>query len=137
MSLSLEELLSQKKMQQLVEKKVNHVGTQKYAVTLGYEKHPNGQPIHTRICKVRIEGLNNPYLKEDEVRPFSRRDKLLAHQSYWDKPLFKVFYRKLLDEIPRRSVFYFENEVDLNGWDHACKKLGINNAFVLKTKSQK
>lgn len=132
MSFSLEELLSQQKIQQLVEKKVNHVGTQKYAVTLGYERHPNGQPIYTRICYVKIEGLNCSYLKEDEVRPFSRRDKLLAHQSYWDKPLFKVFYRKLLDDIPRRSVFYFENETDLKAWEHACKKLGINNAFALR-----
>jgi len=134
MSFSLEQLLSQQKIQQLVEKKVNHVGTQKYAVALEYEKHPNGQPIYTRICKVRIEGLNNPYLKEDEVRPYSRRDKLLAHQTYWDKPLFKVFYRKLLDDIPRSSLFYFENETDLTAWEQACKKLGITNAFVLRLK---
>ncbi|MGG2114118.1 hypothetical protein ABFY60_27495 [Lysinibacillus pakistanensis] len=137
MSFSLEQLLNQQQTQQLSTVKKNYVGTQAYAVTLGYEKHPNGQPIYTRICKVRIEGLNTTYFKEDEVRPYSRRDKLLAHQSYWDKPLFKVFYRKLLDEIPRRSVFYFENETDLKGWEHACKKLGINNAYVLKLKSQK
>lgn len=135
MSFSMKELLDQQKLQQLTETKINHVGTQKYAVALDYEKHPNGQPIHTRICWVRIEGLNNPYFKEDEVRPYSRRDKLLAHQSYWDKPLFKVFYRKLLNDIPRSSVFYFDNETDLKGWEHACKKLGINNAFVLRLKS--
>lgn len=132
MSFSMKELLDQQKLQQLTETKINHVGTQKYTVALDYEKHPNGQPIHTRICWVRIEGLNNPYFKEDEVRPYSRRDKLLAHQNYWDKPLFKVFYRKLLNDIPRSSVFYFDNEIDLNGWEHACKKLGINNAFVLR-----
>lgn len=134
MAFSLGELLNQQKLEQLVESKINHVGTQKYAVTLDYETHPNGQPIHTRICKVRIEGLNNTYFKEDEVRPYSRRDKLLAHQSYWDKPLFKVFYRKLLDDIPRQSVFYFETNTDLKGWEHVCHKLGINNAFLLRLK---
>ena len=52
MSFSLKELLDQQKIQQLTETKVNHVGTQKYAVSLSYEKHTNGQPIHTQICKV-------------------------------------------------------------------------------------
>ena len=132
MSFSLEQLLNNQMKEQLAKTKINHVGSQKYAVKLKYEKHPNGQPIHTRICKVHIEGINCSYVKEDEVRPYSRRDKLLSHQSYWDKPLFKVFYRKLLDDIPRRSVFYFENETDLKAWEHACKKLGINNAFVLR-----
>lgn len=134
MSFSLGELLNDKKMAQLVKTKVDHAATQKYALTLGYEKHPNGEPITTRICKVKVEGLNNNYIKEDEVRPYSRRDKLLAHQSYWDKPLFKVFYRKLLDDIPRGSVFYFDNETDLSAWEHACKKLGINNTFMLRLK---
>ena len=55
MSFSLEQLLNNQMKEQLAKSKNNHVGSQKYAVKLEYEKHPNGQPIHTRICKVHIE----------------------------------------------------------------------------------
>lgn len=130
MSFSFKELLNQ----QAVSNLTTHSTTQKqhYCVTLRYETHPNGKPIHTRICYVRIEGMNCTYFKEEEVRPFSRRDRITADQSYWDKPLFKVFYRKLLNDVPKQSVFYFENIVNLEAWKHACEKLGITNAFILR-----
>lgn len=132
MSFSLEELLNQNIKNTLIQSKINPAPLQKYNIHLNYATHPNGKPIYTRICKTRIEAIGFSYLKEEEIRPLSRRDSLLAHQSYWDKPLFKVFYRKLLDEIPRGSIFYFQNEIDLNAWEHATIKLGINNAFTLR-----
>lgn len=134
MTFSLKQLLDERTMKEMAVPSTTQ--KQRYRVTLRYEKHPNGKPIYTRICYVRIEGMNCTYLKEEEVRPFSRRDRITADESYWDKPLFKVFYRKLLNDVPKQSVFYFEETVDLEAWEHACKKLGIVNAFVLRLHSQ-
>lgn len=90
----------------------------------------------TRICKVKVTGISNEFFIEEEVRPYSRRDNLLAHQSYWDKQLFKVFYRNLLNDIPRKSIFYTASEQEIESWEKACKKLGIVNAFTLKVREE-
>lgn len=70
-------------------------------------------PIYSRICKVKIRGLSERFELEEEVRPYSRRANLLADASYWNKPLFKVFYRKLLDLIPKGSVLYTPSEQEI------------------------
>lgn len=103
-----------------------------YKLSLDFEKTPTNQPIYSRICKVKLEGLTTSFFIEEEVRPYSRRDNLLAHQSYWDSPLFKVFYRKLLNDVPKGSIFWVQSTQDVSSWEKACKKLGIVNGYKLK-----
>ena len=134
MGFQLGDLLEQIEKQEIINATTIKQQAHSYTLTLEYEKDRDGKPICSRICKVKIEGLSTHFFIEEEVRPYSRRDNLLAHQSYWDKPLFKVFYRKLLNDIPRKSIFYTSSNQEIESWEKACEKLGISNAFLLKVK---
>lgn len=136
MGFNIGDLVGKLNEQELAKAIIKKEPIQTYLLELDYEKDRAGKPIYSRICRVTITGRTNDFFIEEEVRPYSRRDNLLAHQSYWDKPLFKVFYRKLLNDIPRKSIFYTASEQEIESWEKACKKLGIINAFTLKVRKE-
>lgn len=136
MGFKMGDLLGKLNEKELAKAIIKKEPTQTYLLELEYQKDRTGKPIYSRICKVIIQGLSTSFFIEEEVRPYSRRDNLLAHQSYWDKPLFKVFYRKLLNEIPRGSILFTASEQEIESWEKACKKLGIVNAFTLKVRKE-